>query len=82
MSRTNSDNTFTAQQHALLFTSITKEVIHQIGEKNGHGSLYGKKIIKQKLGSPADVIIENTLADFAEFSSKNHIEIIKKHLVF
>jgi hypothetical protein len=39
------DNIFTAQHHALLFTSISKEVIDKIGEKNGE-KLLGKAVMK------------------------------------
>jgi len=38
------------------------------------------EVIKHELGAAADVIMETALTNFVQFSSKNHIEIIKKYL--
>ncbi len=38
------------------------------------------EVIKQELGAEAEIIMENALTNFSNFSSKDHIEIIKKYL--
>ena len=70
----------------LLFTSISKEVIDKIGEKNGeklirkavrkYGQQRGKRMVLRAKKNGHDL----TVANFVKFSSKDHIEIIKKYL--
>jgi len=38
------------------------------------------EVIKQEFGTTAEIIMENALINFVNFSSKGHIEIIKKYL--
>ena len=86
MPKTYEGNIFTAQHHALLFTSISREVINNIGEKNGeklirkavrkYGQQRGKRMALRAKKNGHDL----TVANFVKFSSKDHIEIIKKYL--
>lgn len=72
MSRTNDDNIFTAQHHALLFTSISKIVIHKIGEENGeklirkavkkYGQQRGKRMALRARNNGHDLSVANYFA--------------------
>ncbi len=72
MPKTYDDNSFTAQHHALLFTSISREVINTIGEENGeklirkavrkYGQQRGKRMAIRAKRNGHDLTVANYFA--------------------
>ena len=84
MPKTYEGNIFTAQHHALLFTSISREVINNIGEKNGeklirkavrkYGQQRGKRMALRAKKNGHDLTVANYFA-YGEASVRNFISV-------